>query len=45
MPQSGQLLTNTKFEKKSVFVFGSEGKGLRSLTKDKCDFLINIEVT
>ena len=44
MPQSGQLLTNTKFEKKSVFVFGSEGKGLRSLTKDKCDFLINIEV-
>ena len=45
VPQSGQLLTNTKFEKKSVFVFGSEGKGLRSLTKDKCDFLINIEVT
>ena len=44
MPQSGQLLKNTKFEKKSVFVFGSEGKGLRSLTKDKCDFLINIEV-
>lgn len=44
VPQSGQLLTNTKFEKKSVFVFGSEGKGLRSLTKDKCDFLINIEV-
>ena len=45
IPQSGQLLTNTKFEKKSVFVFGSEGKGLRNLTKDKCDFLINIEVT
>ena len=45
VPQSGQLLTNTKFEKKSVFVFGSEGKGLRNLTKDKCDFLINIEVT
>ena len=44
VPQSGQLLTNTKFEKKSVFVFGSEGKGLRNLTKDKCDFLINIEV-
>ena len=44
VPQSGQLLINTKFEKKSVFVFGSEGKGLRSLTKDKCDFLINIEV-
>ena len=44
VPQSGQLLMNTKFEKKSVFVFGSEGKGLRSLTKDKCDFLINIEV-
>ena len=44
VPQSGQLLTNTKFEKKSVFVFGSEGKGLRNLTKDKCDFLVNIEV-
>ena len=44
VPQSGQLLTRTKFEKKSVFVFGSEGKGLRNLTKDKCDFLVNIEV-
>tara|TARA_B100001287_G_C22655018_1_gene517228 strand:+ start:40 stop:756 length:717 start_codon:yes stop_codon:yes gene_type:complete len=44
VPQSGQSLMNTKFEKKSVFVFGSEGKGLRNLTKDKCDFLINIEV-
>ena len=44
VPQSGQLLTSTTFEKKSVFVFGSEGKGLRKLTKDKCDFLVNIEV-
>lgn len=44
VPQSGQLLTSTSFEKKSVFVFGSEGKGLRNLTKDKCDFLVNIEV-
>ena len=44
VPQSGELLTRTKFEKKSVFVFGSEGKGLRNLTKDKCDFLVNIEV-
>ena len=43
-PQSGQLLTNTKFEKKSVFVFGNEGKGLRNLTKDKCDFHVSIEV-
>ena len=44
VPQLGQLLTSTSFEKKSVFVFGSEGKGLRNLTKDKCDFLVNIEV-
>jgi len=43
VPYSGQLLSNMKFEKKSVFVFGSEGKGLRNLTKDKCDFLVNIE--
>jgi len=44
VPQSGQLLTSITFEKKSVFVFGSEAKGLRNLTKDKCDFLVNIEV-
>ena len=44
VPQSGKFLTSTQFEKKSVFVFGSEGKGLRNLTKDKCDFLVNIEV-
>ena len=43
IPYSGHLLSNMKFEKKSVFVFGSEGKGLRNLTKDKCDFLVNIE--
>ena len=44
VPQSGQLLTSITFEKKSVFVFGSEAKGLRNLTKDKCDFIVNIEV-
>lgn len=43
IPRSGHLLSKMKFEKKSVFVFGSEGKGLRSLTKNKCDFLVNIE--
>ena len=43
IPYSGHLLSDMKFEKKSVFVFGSEGKGLRNLTKDKCDFLVNIE--
>ena len=43
VPQSGQLLSNINFEKKSVFVFGGEGKGLRNLTKEKCDFLVNIE--
>ena len=33
-----------EFSKKSVIVFGSEGKGLRNLTKKECDDIIAIPV-
>ena len=38
--------TNFEFNlpKKCVFVFGSEGKGLRNLTKKECDELIEIRI-
>ena len=30
--------------KKNVFVFGSEGEGLRRLVKESCDHLIKIDI-
>ena len=32
------------FSKKSILVFGSEGKGIRDLVKKECDELININM-
>jgi len=34
--------SNLKFSKKSVLVFGSEGKGIRDLVKKECDILLKI---
>lgn len=36
-------LSKIDFDKKTVIVLGSEGKGLSSLTKKLCDFLVEIE--
>ncbi len=36
------FLENVKFDRKSVLIFGNEGKGLRKLVKQNCDFLIKI---
>ena len=35
-------LNNTKFNKKTLMILGSEGFGLRKLTKQHCDFIIKI---
>ena len=32
------------FSKKSVLVFGSEGKGIRELVKKECDEIINLKI-
>ncbi len=37
-----ELLENMQFDKKSVLVFGNEGRGLRKLVKQNCDFLVKI---
>jgi len=37
-----KFLDETDFEKKSVLVFGSEGRGIRDIVKNKCDFLVKI---
>ena len=35
---------NLNFEKKSVLVFGSEGKGIRDLVKKECDLLVKLKM-
>ena len=37
-----KYLDETEFDKKSVLVFGSEGKGMKQLVKKNCDFLVKI---
>ena len=43
---SNSSKTNFEFKlpKKCVFVFGSEGKGLRNLTKKECDEIIKLKI-
>lgn len=36
---------NWKMNKKAVIILGQEGKGLRKLTKDKCDYLLSINTS
>ena len=36
--------SNLNFSKKSVLVFGSEGKGIRELVKKECDEIIQINM-
>ena len=36
--------SNINFEKKSVLIFGSEGKGMRDLIKKECDIFINLKM-
>ena len=36
--------SDLKFEKKSVLVFGSEGKGIRDLIKKECDIFVKLKM-
>ncbi len=42
---SGKLISKIELKGRVAVVIGSEGKGLRHLTKEKCDFLISIPIT
>ena len=42
---SSNSKSNLRFEKKSVLVFGSEGKGIRDLIKKECDIFVKIKTT
>lgn len=42
---TGKPIRDIKFEDRVVVVIGSEGFGLRRLTKESCDFLIRIPIT
>ncbi|MEW6557094.1 MAG: 23S rRNA (guanosine(2251)-2'-O)-methyltransferase RlmB [Elusimicrobiota bacterium] len=41
----GEVILEKKIKGKVAVVIGSEGSGLRRLTKEKCDFLIKIPIT
>ena len=41
---SSNSKSDLKFEKKSVLVFGSEGKGIRDLIKKECDVLMKLKM-
>lgn len=39
-----QMIYQTNFDPKTVFIFGSEGKGLRDLTTKHCDLLVKLPI-
>ena len=41
---SSNTESDLKFEKKSVLIFGSEGKGIRDLIKKECDIFIKLKM-
>ena len=43
--QEGEFFHKIKIDNKRLIIFGSEGKGMRKLTKENCDFLIKIAMS
>jgi len=44
VPDAKQTLAEAKLTGKIVLVLGSEGKGIRRLTRDRCDYLLRIPI-
>ena len=44
VPDAKQTLAEAKLSGKIVLVFGAEGRGMRRLTRDKCDYLLRIPI-
>ena len=44
MPDAKQTLAEAKLSGKIVLVLGAEGKGIRRLTRDRCDYLLRIPI-
>lgn len=42
---TNEVINKFEFTPKTVFVFGSEGEGMRKLTRDNCDYLIKLPMT
>ena len=44
VPDAKQTLADAKLSGKIVLVLGAEGKGIRRLTRDRCDYLLRIPI-
>ena len=44
VPDAEQTLANAHLAGKIVLILGAEGKGIRRLTREKCDFLLRIHI-
>ena len=44
VPDAKQTLAEAKLSGKIVLVLGAEGKGIRRLTRDRCDYLLRIPI-
>lgn len=42
--ESDKMISEIKLDGKFVFIIGSEGDGMRRLTRDNCDFLVKLPV-
>jgi len=42
---NGESSYETKFSDRSVIVMGSEGSGMRSLVRQKCDYIVSIPMS
>ncbi|AHX04252.1 23S rRNA (guanosine(2251)-2'-O)-methyltransferase RlmB [Ehrlichia japonica] len=43
--KEGEFLHKTILDSKRLIIFGAEGKGMRKLTKENCDFLLKIAIS
>ena len=44
VPDANQTLAEAKLSGKIILILGAEGRGIRRLTREKCDFLVRIPI-